>query len=359
MSDLMEYKCPCCGGAISFNSDAQKMVCPFCDTEFDVETLKACDDVLNVQGTDTLDWNEEHVRQWDEGEEDSMTVYVCQSCGGEIIVDENTAASQCPYCDSPVVMRSKLSGTLKPDLVVPFQISKEAAKNALKNHMSGKKLLPKVFKDENHIDEIKGIYVPFWLFDCDTDANIAYNATRTRAWSDSDYNYVETSHFLVTRGGTVGFDNVPVDGSSHMPDDLMESIEPFDFSNAVDFQTAYLAGYLADKYDVTAEESRDRANVRIKRSTEELFAETVMGYETVGIRSSQVSLTKGDVHYALLPVWILNTSWNGEKYLFAMNGQTGKFVGNLPMDKGAAVRWFAGVFAGVSVIASAIGLLLM
>lgn len=115
----MEYKCPCCGGAISFNSDAQKMVCPFCDTKFDVEALKACDDVLNAQGTDALDWNEEHVRQWDEGEEGSMSVYVCQSCGGEIIADENTAASQCPYCDSPVV-RGKAFRNVKAGFGNPF-----------------------------------------------------------------------------------------------------------------------------------------------------------------------------------------------------------------------------------------------
>ena len=57
-----------------------------------------------------------------------------------------------------------------------------------------------------------------------------------------------------------------------MPDDLMESLEPFYFKDAVDFQTAYLSGYLADKYDVAEEECVDRANLRIKQSTEQEFA---------------------------------------------------------------------------------------
>lgn len=50
-----------------------------------------------------------------------------------------------------------------------------------------------------------------------------------------------------------------------MADDLMESIEPYDFKKAVDFQTAYLAGYVADKYDVDEKQSVSRANDRIKK----------------------------------------------------------------------------------------------
>ena len=97
------------------------------------------------------------------------------------------------------------------------------------------------------------MYVPFWLFDTDADARVD-TAPRAEVLGDSEYNYTETSHFLVHRGGSVGFEHVPVDGSSRMTDDLMESIEPYDFSDAVGFQTAYLAGYFADKYDVGADE---------------------------------------------------------------------------------------------------------
>ena len=82
--------------------------------------------------------------------------------------------------------------------------------------------------------------MPFWLFDADTDASIRYKATTVSKWSTSDYYYTKTSYFAVHRGGSIGFERVPVDGSSKMPDDLMESIEPFDFKDAVDFNTAYL-----------------------------------------------------------------------------------------------------------------------
>ena len=163
---------------------------------------------------------------------------------------------------------------------------------------------------------------------------------------------------MIHRGGSVGFEHVPVDGSSKMPDDLMESVEPYDYSDALDFQTAYLAGYFADKYDVTAEESIDRANQRVRRSTEDAFASTVQGYATVNAESSSVQFHGGKAKYALYPVWLLNTTWNGEKYTFAMNGQTGKFVGNLPLDKSAATKWTVGLAVALSAAACGISWLL-
>lgn len=345
---LQDYKCPCCGGSIEFSSETQKMKCPYCDTEFDVETLKQYDDELKNETPDNMEWDTEPSSEWTEGETEGMRVYICNSCGGQIIGDETLAATACPFCDSPVVMMGQFTGDLKPDYVIPFKLNKDDAKKALKKHMEGKRLLPKVFKDENHIDEIKGIYVPVWLFDTDADAKIRYRATQVRTWSDSNYTYTQTKHFSVFRGGSIGFENVPVDGSTKMADELMESIEPFNIKEAVDFQTAYLSGYLADRYDVNAKDSIVRANERIKKSTEQAFASTVRGYATVIPEQSSVSFSNGKSKYALYPVWLLNTSWEGKKYTFAMNGQTGKFVGDLPVDKAAYKKWLFGIAAGVS-----------
>lgn len=234
------------------------------------------------------------------------------------------------------------------DLIIPFKLDKKAAKAKLQEHLKGKTLLPRVFRSQNHIDEIKGVYVPFWLFDSDADAQLRFTATRTRCWSDSKYDYTETNYYSVRRDGILGFDAVPVDGSSKIEDDLMESIEPFAMQDAIPFQTAYLAGYVADKYDVSAEDSIERANKRIRRSTEETFQQTVTGYDSVKVENSSIQLHGGKAKYALFPVWLLSTSWRGENYLFAMNGQTGRFVGDLPVDKGAARKWMLGLTAALS-----------
>ena len=357
MPTLQQYKCPCCDGAIEFSSAAQKMKCPYCDTEFEMETLLAYDQQLQQETSDDMTWDTTAGGEWADGEEEGLRVYVCQTCGGEIIADESTGATACPYCGNPVVMMGAFSGDLKPDLVIPFQLDKAAAMAALKRHTSGKRLLPKVFADENHIREIKGVYVPVWLFDADAKADLRFKATRTRTWSDSNYIYTETRHFSVDRAGTIGFAGVPVDGSTKMDDTLMESIEPFDLTQAVDFQTAYLSGFLADKYDVNADQSRERANDRIRSSAQEAFAATVGGYTTVIPVSSHVNLKNGVAKYALYPVWLLNTEWNGKNYFFAMNGQTGKFVGDLPLDKAAYKKWLFGLAGAVSAACFAISYL--
>jgi DNA-directed RNA polymerase subunit RPC12/RpoP len=351
MATLLEYKCPACGGALSFDSELQKMKCPYCDTEFEVSALKELDEALNVEFVEDMTWNSASENTWQEDETAGMRVYVCNSCGGEVVGDETTAATHCPFCDNPVVMSGQFAGDLRPDFVIPFQLDKEAAKAALKKHMQGKPLLPKLFKSQNRIEKIQGVYIPVWLFNSDADANIRYKATTTHTWSDSRYIYTRTSHYSVHRAGQIGFDAVPVDGSTKMPDDLMESIEPYRMEKAVDFQTAYLAGYLADKYDVSAEESQQRANERIRNSTEQAFRNTVKGYSSVIPVNVGIALKDGQVRYALLPAWILTTQYKGEKYTFALNGQTGKFVGNLPVDKGKYFAFLAGLTLGVAALA--------
>ena len=361
MSDINEYKCPSCGGAIEFDSHSQKMKCPYCDTEFDLETLKKYDEQLSKeaeQKDDISDWQTDPGKQWQEGETDGMNVYTCKSCGGEIVSDENTGATSCPYCGNPVILTERFRGALRPDMVIPFKLDKKAAKEAYYKHIKGRPLLPKVFRRENHIDEIKGIYVPFWLFDADVAADARYKATKVRTWSDSDYDYTETSYYSVDRSGNMSFVTVPVDGSSRMPDDLMESIEPYKVADAVEFQTAYLSGYLADKYDVDAQQSTDRARERMKESAQDVLRDTVKGYASVIPENTNVRISGGDAKYALYPVWILNTTWRGKKYIFAMNGQTGRMTGDLPVDNGAYTRWLLGLTAVFSIAAYLVALLI-
>lgn len=350
---LQEYKCPCCSGGINFNSSVGKMKCPFCDSEFELDSIKELDDVLENETKDSFNWNTNAGTDFSGAETEGMAAYSCNSCGAQIITEKTTGASSCPFCDNPIVMTSTFSGNLKPDLIIPFKLDKEAAKEALKKHFEGKKLLPREFKDNNHIDDISGVYVPFWLFNSDADANIRYKATKVKRWSDEKFNYTETQYYTVARKGSLSFDNVPVDASKKMADDLMDSVEPYDFSQGVDFRTAYLAGYLADKYDVSAEDSIERANSRIKKSTEDEFRKTVTGYDTVTVENSGINLINGSTKYALLPMWILNTTWNDQKFVFGMNGQTGKLVGNLPINKKAYWKYLSlfGIIPAIALFA--------
>ncbi len=357
---LVEYKCPCCSGAISFDSETQKLVCPYCNTEFDVDAIKDFNEAdAESKNISEPSWDEYASRNANEGwkEDEQLDVYTCSSCAGEIVADKTTAATKCPYCGAPVIISGKLSGSLKPDYVIPFSISKEEAQTGFQNFMKKKPLLPKDFKHLHTIEKIEGVYVPFWLYDCDTNSQIRYRATRVRTWSDSNYRYTKTSHFLLTRAGDLSFEKVPADGSSKMDDTYMESIEPFNYNEMVEFNMPYLAGFVAEKYDVDPKMASSHANERIRTSTLNIFASTTGGYTTVTPQSTSVRLVNGKTGYALLPVWVINTKYNDKTYTFAMNGQTGKFVGELPISTKKSWGWFGFVAGTTAILGTLISLL--
>ena len=277
-----------------------------------------------------------------------MKSYTCPSCGAELICDETTAATSCPYCGNTTIVPGQLSGMQKPDYIIPFKLSKEDAIAALKNHYKKKPLLPKIFSAQNHIEEIQGVYVPFWLFNGSADADIRYNCTRSMTHREGDYDVTDTQHFMVRRAGTVKFEKIPVDASSKMPDDYMDSIEPFDYSAMVPFSTAYLPGFFADIPDVSVEECSARAEQRAEDTAVDAMQRQVSGYETCIPLQKKANLRRGKVHCALLPVWLLSTQWEGKSFLFAMNGQTGKMVSDLPVSRKRYWLWWGGLTAGIT-----------
>ncbi len=342
---LHEYECPACGGAMEFNPKTQKLKCPYCDSEFDVKDYVANQN-SNSAGENAEDYNTSAPKEDDQ----PMFIYSCGSCGGEILATESLGSLKCPFCSNNIVVSEKFDGEFKPDYIIPFTKTKEDAMEAYKGHVKSKKLVPKVFLEQNHIDEIKGVYVPFWLYSATQNYQGTFEGTKIRTWSDSNYNYTETSIFNIERSGSERFEQVPVDGSKEMPDDLMESLEPFDRSSMVKFNMGYLAGFLANKYNVTAEEDSARAEERMAATATVNFRNSINGYNSLRPINESCT-TSGRTHkYALYPVYVLNTTWNGGNYLFAMNGQTGKFIGNLPMSKAQALKYYfpiAGAIAAV------------
>ena len=287
---------------------------------------------------------------WSTEDVSRLRAYACPSCGAGIVCDDTTAAASCPYCGSRTIVPGNLSGQLKPDYVLPFKLDREAAKKALLDYYRKKRLLPKTFSEANHIGEIKGVYAPFWLYDGDAEADICYHATKVKSQISGDYKITHTDHYRVTRQGNIAFRKVPVDGSSKMPDNHMDSIEPYAYADLKPFSTGYLPGFLAEKYDEDAAVCAGRANKRISTSTETVFAATTKEYATVKKEYSNITLTKSGVKYALMPVWLLSTKWNGGNYLFAMNGQTGKLIGDLPVDRGRYWSWFARIALPIAAV---------
>jgi len=353
-AQITNYQCPNCTGPLKFVGGSGQLECEYCGTSYEVSVIEQLfadkEQAAAEAGTEPR-WDLSMAGgDWSAEEAANMRSYSCPSCAAQIICDANTAATSCPYCSNPTVVPGQFTGQLRPDYVLPFKLDKNAAAAALVKYYKGKKFLPKCFASRNHVEEIKGIYVPFWLFDGESDAVMRFRATKVNKSRQGDYEVTETEHWRVMRQGRVAFEKVPVDGSSKMPDEHMDSIEPFEYRELQPFSSAYLPGFFADKYDVDAETCSKRANERILASTEDTFASTISGYSTLTREYSNINLRRGDVKYALMPVWMLSTKWQGTDYLFAMNGQTGKLIGDLPVDKGLYWGWFAKVALPIAAV---------
>lgn len=347
---VIEYKCPCCNAGLKFAGNTQQLTCAYCDNTFDIDTVRAFNESERKENVEELHWEKVEHQQWSEAEQEAMRSFLCPSCGGEIITDENTAATFCPYCGNPAIMPGRLSGGLRPDAVIPFKTTRDDAKKAFLNLCKGKPLLPKFFTQEQQLEKITGLYVPFWLYDCSGELDGSYKATRIHRWSDSRYHYTKTDHFLLRRAANADFLGIPMDGSSKMDDIFMESIEPFDYGELTDFDSAFLSGFLADKYDVPSQNGEERIRQRVDRAIDELLQSSFLGYASVVPASRQLNISHSKARYVLLPVWMLNTKYKDKIYTFAMNGQTGKMTGSFPVCPKRTMAWFGGICAGVTVL---------
>ncbi len=337
----LQLKCPCCGGTLQFDNKTQNVVCPYCDSQFSTDDLKKYSDDLASDKQEETAWDESRVQEYTNEEMKGMKIYSCDSCGGEIIVDETTSSTKCPYCGNNLVVSKQLSGDLKPNYVIPFKNDKDQAITCLRGFFRKKPLLPGSFTKESVIEEIKSLYVPFWIFDADVDGKVRFRGEKTKRWSDSEYNYVETQYYSIIREGKIGFEHVPVDGSSKMEDKLMESIEPFDFSQAEEFNVGYLAGIAADRYDVNKDVTFNRATERFRDGTIQAFKDDIDEFSNISVEDSNIQLSNTQTSYVLYPVWLLSSKWKDKNYLFAVNGQTGKVAGDLPISAGKFILfWF-------------------
>ncbi len=352
---VVNYQCPSCTGPLHFDSATGKLACDFCGSVFEVAEIEALYAQKEEQAASAFQKEEakkeEQAAQASDvpegewgysGDADwgadgaGMKAYICPSCAAELICDATTAATSCPYCGNPTIVPGQFAGTFKPDFVLPFKLKKEDAVRALKKHYEGKPLLPKAFSEENHVQEIKGVYVPFWLFNGEVDIDMDMDASSDNSYEQFNERITETKHYRLHREGTVAFERIPADGSSKMPDDYMDSIEPFDYGDLKPFSVAYLPGFLAEKYDVPVEECAARADERARNTARQAVINSAGFVNATPVRE-EMDLRRGKVDYALLPVWMLSTRYEGKNYLFAMNGQTGKMVGDLPSD---SKRWW-------------------
>lgn len=337
-----DYKCLSCGANLRFDPPTQKWVCDYCGASYAKKELD------EAYGTDDNLKNEEETKV-----ETNYGCYNCPNCGAEIIMDETTTATFCVYCGSTAIVKNKLKGEFNPSKIIPFKTTKDDAIAAFEKYKKGKLFIPDEFTNPRNIEKISGIYIPFFIYDCDVDLELHIKATRIKHWSDFSYNYTKTDYYNLYRNASTHFENIPVDGATKFPDDIMNSIEPFNYEDLQDFAPSYLSGFLSERYNVDTNELFEIAKKRAIKTSEDEILSKVTSYSTKTITDRNHNVKKNDTsEYVLLPVWMLNVKFNNNIYTFAMNGQTGKFVGNVPIDKKKFWKYWIGIFSGSLIITS-------
>lgn len=343
-------KCPMCGAELKYTPEQDAWQCEFCGEIFHEEDLKDAASEEAASKQTFVDADEDEVAT-DETEGIKMVKYKCSYCGAEVITAEDTSATFCVYCHRPLTLIEQLSGSFRPDKVLPFKKTKDDAMTAFKEYTKNKPLLPDNFFDDLNIQKVMGVYLPFYVYDYGISVHASGNASKVSSVRSGDYQITTTRNYRVERGGTMEFENIPVDASTKIPDDIMDSIEPFDFVDMKDFNSNYLSGFLAQRYDQTKDEVEERAKTRAKGTSKEMLQSTMGMYNGAkNLNIDDYQETSAASRYVLLPVWLLYTEYNGEFYIFAMNGQSGKFIGNLPIDKKKLNKFRLMFYLGFNVV---------
>lgn len=337
----VDHKCPSCNASINYNPKEKNWVCEYCGSKFTLEELKANEE--NFKHTNVNDSKELKDK---EEETVEMDTYHCQDCGAEIIADKNTAATFCVYCKNTAILKSRLTDKFSPSKIIPFSKTKEDAVEAFKKVGRGRFLMPKEFSDPKNIQELTGVYIPFWLYSCNMKGLVSGKGTKVTTWATYDYAYTKTDTYQVERGGNYHFDNIPVDGSVRFNDAIMNSIEPFIYDELEPFSYSYLSGFLAEKYDVEKNEAKKITIDRAKNTTiDDLQSKARSGYSTFTATGKETEVLEESIEYVLLPVWMVNIKYKDKMYTFAMNGQTGKMIGDIPYSKAKLLLYILALFA--------------
>lgn len=309
------YKCPSCGGELIFDPAKQHYHCEYCGSDFDQQKQ---DELMPDQGQET---------------QDSAVLYECPSCGAQIVTDETTAATFCFYCHNPVILSGRLSGAYLPDQIIPFAIDKKEATEQFLRYVKKKKFVPKAFFQKSQIEKLSGVYYPYWVYDCDVNAGIEGEASRVRVWTTGETEYTETEIFHVERRGRVRLHNMTRNALQKTNRELVEGVQPFRMKEKKEFSMGYLSGFLAERRDLETREFEEELRQEAKECSRKLLRDTVSGYSTVNIQNTDIQMKEENWQYLLLPVWVLTYGGrDGKRYYYAMNGQTGRICGKLPID---------------------------
>ena len=311
-------KCPSCGSNIFFEPELSAMMCRNCGNIYAPDTLEP-------RGSLGISKEHDYMGDSDMSEEDKKRhEIVCNSCGAALVADANTMSTMCPFCGSPALITRRMTREFKPDYIIPFKIDKEQAKKNMMDWLATKKFTPMGFKTKSKLTNMTALYVPFWLMDCLVHSDMSGTGKVGKGNTKTIYE-VNTNMVYRVKG-------VPFDASIKIANKLMEAIEPFDYKDMVKFESRYLQGFYADKYEQVPSDMTDRIVRRISKFSRDESDIAFKKYDQYEKRFDKgfTWISDASMKYCLLPVWFMTVEFEGSQYQFAVNGQTGEASGQVP-----------------------------
>ena len=317
----MIFQCKNCGGNVIYSPEKKGMYCPYCDSEKSEQRKDA------------------------EGD-----IHVCPNCGGEVPVEEHTSAAKCPYCDNYIIFNERVEGQYAPELIIPFQYSRDMVKKLMREKFAKCTFAPTDFLSEARLNTMEGDYVPFWMYDYDVNYLYRAEGRRVRVWMSGETEFTETSVYDIYRDVDVNFDNIPADASVKMPDEIMDLMEPYRYDQLESFKPEYMSGFLGEKYNMSSEQIEERVRQRAEQNTRTMVKQSVTGYGSVIDKEGNFRINDRKARYSLLPVWTYDYTYKDQNYPFYINGQTAKIVGKVPVSKGKVWAYGATLWAVLTAI---------
>ena len=334
------YKCPGCGSVMAFDGASGMLKCSNCGNTITVDDYEA-----RYKKQSEAESKSQEAEKEERGQAKQMKIYHCQSCGAELLADEFTSATFCSYCGNSTLIEDRFNNEFKPDRVIPFKIDRNEAVEIYRAWLKKGILTPKTLSSSSTIEKISGVYVPFWLYDYQSESQMHAHTRNIRIEHRGDTEYEYTDHFQVYRDVAARFEKIPADASEKMPDDAMDKLEPYDYADMTEFNYGYISGYLSERYNYEAGDIEERARARADRYITEITRDTIRGYDSVEVENNNTSNNWIGTEYALMPVWMLNYRFAGKDFSFFLNGQTGKIVADRPVSNGRTAIFALCAFA--------------
>ncbi|SHI83019.1 replication restart DNA helicase PriA [Dethiosulfatibacter aminovorans DSM 17477] len=323
-----KFPCPSCGGNMEFSPDEQKLQCPYCKTVVEIENEET-----DVREYNLRDAEEKASHNWG----GDKVVIKCSNCGGATVVDSSTKARFCSFCGSSHVVKTDESVGIKPETMIPFKVNREKGKKKFRSWINGKFFAPGELKKDQTLERLQGVYIPFFTYD--SSSNTAYTAKRGTHYYTTHTRVVDgktvTERVRHTRWTTVRgiysnyFDDVLVNVSRHIDDDLVKRMGGYNLRRLLPYKAEYMSGFIAEKYSISLNDGWYKAKMDIDQSIDQGIRRQVGGDE---FRLLNKSTDYGEIKYkhVLLPMWMSAYKFKEKTYKFLVNGQTGNVSGEYP-----------------------------